>query len=362
MRTWLILGGAGYIGSELTSMIMGTCPNDRVIVADTLIYNQCNVLYHCWMDSYHLRFHNIDIRDTERLKPLVDEADIVVNLAAIVGEPACKRFPIESQEVNSDAVGRLVKLLDKQLLLFPNTNSAYGTSGEDICDENSPVNPISDYSRQKLEAERYVLDYQNSVSLRLATVFGPAPRMRVDLMVNDFVYQCYFNKQLSVFEPNFKRNFIAVTDVCRAFIHLADHGKRQAIYNVGNDDANCTKGELAELVAKMTGATVSFVEGKDPDQRNYNVSSEKLYWTGYEPTVSVEDGIEQLITAYSMLSTNKEVREQQIFGMKNTNYYSWIQSWEHIQEIRSWSVSDKDDIKTLRSMMDKEEVLRKLSK
>ena len=277
----------------------------HVTVLDNFMFDQ-NSLGHLCADA-NFDLYRGDARDEEALKPLVKGADIVIPLAALVGAPMCNRDPLAATSTNRDAVETLVGLLGKdQRVLMPITNSGYGI-GEagKYCTEDSPLNPITLYGKTKVEAEEIVLARENGLSFRLATVFGMGPRMRIDLLVNDFVYRAVNDRAVVLFESHFKRNYIHLRDVVRAFQHGIrnfDSMKGEA-YNVGLSDANLSKWELCEKIKEHFPAFV-FLEapiGEDPDKRDYIVSNEKIEATGYLPSWSLDDGIRELIKGYRMI-------------------------------------------------------------
>jgi len=300
MRNVLITGCAGYIGTRLTQHLLQA--GYSVVGIDNLSFGQGWVVDKLkWnKDKFNRKFHFIedDVRYDSWLK-LLDGTDVIIHLAALVGAPLCNKFP--DYVVNNTNVRPAARLLEKvskeQLIIYPNTNSGYGVAqGEDYCTEESPITPVSSYGVTKCEAEKIVLQHENSVVFRLATVFGTSPRMRFDLMVNDFVYKACLDKKIDVFEPQFRRNFIHIQDVCEAF-EFAMHNEgrmRGNVYNLGLDDANTTKGKLAKNICNMVGGEVTYKEGKDPDKRDYNVSSQKLYNLGFKPRHSLEMGVKEV--------------------------------------------------------------------
>jgi nucleoside-diphosphate-sugar epimerase len=293
----LVTGGAGYIGAVLVPMLLRD--GYAVHVLDNFRFDQ-TCLTDCCLDA-NFRVTRGDCRERDTLTRALADADIVIPLAAVVGAPACDRDPTAAVSTNLDAVKLLLSLRSKQQqILYPNTNSGYGIGEKQtLCTEDSPLRPISLYGRTKVEAEHAVLDAGNSLTFRLATVFGLSPRMRLDLLVNDFVYRAVNDRALVVFEGHAKRNFIHVRDVARAFLHAITnfdsmHGKP---YNVGLSDANLSKLELcAAIQREVPGFT--FVEapiGEDPDKRDYIVSNARIEATGFRPAVSLAAGIRELV-------------------------------------------------------------------
>ena len=299
----LVTGGAGYLGSVLVPALL--TEGHEVIVLDTFMYGQTSLLDCC----HHPRLTLIrgDARDRTLLAAQIKRADVIMPLACITGAPACDRDPLTARSINLDAIRLVLELRSpRQPLIFPTTNSGYGIgTGSLHCTEDTPLRPISLYGRLKVEAEQAVLDAGNSVTLRLATVFGISPRMRLDLLVNDFVYRAVTDRYLVVFQGHFKRNYIHVRDVARVFVHALtrfEHLQGQP-YNVGLSDANLSKLELCREI-KQQVPEFYFIEaevGEDPDQRNYIVSNEKLERTGFRPQVSLQDGITELIKGYQIV-------------------------------------------------------------
>jgi nucleoside-diphosphate-sugar epimerase len=299
----LVTGGAGYIGSVLTPQLLAQ--GHEVTVVDSFMYGQSSLL-----DSCHHRALTIrrgDVRDTALLGELLKSADAVFPLACLTGAPLCEREPLQAKSVNLDAVRWIAEHKSpRQKVIFPTTNSGYGVGQNGVhCTEESPLNPISTYGRLKVEAEKAVLGAGSAISLRLATAFGVSPRMRLDLLVNDFVYRAVTDRFVVLFEAHFKRNYIHVRDVARAFIHgLRNFDRMQGqCYNVGLSDANLSKKELCEVIRRQVPA-FTFMEaavGEDPDKRNYIVSNAKIEATGFKPEVSLEQGIAELIKGYQVV-------------------------------------------------------------
>jgi len=299
----LVTGGAGYLGSILCEHLLNK--GYEVVVLDSLLFGQQPHFHLMANPSYDFLFG--DVRDEKTLKGALKGVDVVIPLAAIVGAPACDRDPWMAQEVNFDAIQLLNKLRGKeQLVIYPTTNSGYGTkSGSVHCDENTPLDPISLYGKTKCDAEQELLSSANALTLRLATVFGLSPRMRLDLLVNHFTYMAVTEGYLVIFEKDFKRNFIHVRDVADCFLHCIEHagdmlGKP---YNVGLDAANISKEELALAIKEeVPNFYIHFSEvGSDPDKRNYVVSNQRLREAGFEARRSLREGIRELIKGYRML-------------------------------------------------------------
>jgi len=299
----LVTGGAGYIGSVLVPSLLAW--GYQVTVLDTFA-NAGTELADC---CRHPGFTPVrgDARDEHLMRSLVAKADIILPLAALVGAPLCARDPYAAVSVNRDAILMLLRLRGRdQRLIFPTSNSGYGVGEKDrYCTEESPLRPISLYGRTKVEAEQAVLDSGQGITFRLATVFGMSPRMRLDLLVNDLTYRAVTDGVVVVFEGHFKRNYIHVRDVVKAFRHGIDNYERMngQPYNVGLPDANLSKIELCAMI-KQHVPSFTYVEapiGEDPDKRDYIVSNDKINATGFRPDWSLDDGIQELIKGYQML-------------------------------------------------------------
>jgi nucleoside-diphosphate-sugar epimerase len=301
MKKVLITGGAGYLGSVLTEVLLNK--GYQVTVIDNLIYKQTSVVPF----SYHKNFKFIlgDIREISILKPLVESHDVIIPLAAIVGMPACKANPELTIQINYEQVKNITEWVTKnQMVMIPNTNSQYGSSTE-IITENSPFKPLSLYAETKCDAEKAVLDSGNGIALRLATVFGTSYRMRTDLLVNDFVYKAINDGYLVLFESHFIRNYIHIRDIANTFLFMIENYDKcnNNAFNVGLTEANCTKLELANKIKQFVPDLV-IVENnfkQDFDQRNYMVSNAKLESKGWAPQFTLEDGIQELIQGYQLI-------------------------------------------------------------
>lgn len=299
----LVTGGAGYLGSILVPALLEA--GHRVTVLDNFMYRQNSLASVCAHPGFEVV--NGDARSRNTLRPLLKGADIVIPLAALVGAPLCQRDPIAATTTNRDAIITLVGMLGRgQRVVMPTTNSGYGVGERGkLCTEETPLRPITLYGRNKVEAEQAVLEHEEAISFRLATVFGMAPRMRVDLLVNDFVYRAVHDRYLVVFEGHFKRNYIHVRDVARAFLHAVAHfeAMKGGPYNVGLSDANLSKIELCERIKACLPGFI-FLEapaGRDPDKRDYIVSNVKIEATGFRPVYSLDGGIQELIKGYVMI-------------------------------------------------------------
>ncbi|MGQ0545556.1 MAG: NAD-dependent epimerase/dehydratase family protein [Betaproteobacteria bacterium] len=299
----LVTGGAGYLGSILVPDLLAA--GHEVTVLDNFMFRQGSLNQVC----YHPKFSVVkgDIRIESTIKPLLQKSDAVIPLAALVGAPLCNQDPVGATTTNRDAILMMLRHLSpSQRVLMPTTNSAYGTGdGDNFCTEESPLRPISRYAIEKVEVEKHLMEHASAISFRLATVFGMSPRMRIDLLVNDFTYRAVNDRFVVLFESSFKRNYVHVRDVSRVFQHgLANFERMQGqIYNVGLSDANASKRELCEIIARHVPGFV-FLEapvGKDPDQRNYIVSNAKIEATGFKPAHSLDAGIAELVKGYAMI-------------------------------------------------------------
>jgi nucleoside-diphosphate-sugar epimerase len=276
-----------------------------VTVLDNFLFGQTALLE--WVHEPRLRIVRGDARDAQCLRELVADADTVFPLACLTGAPLCDRDPTAARSVIVDGIDALLGLLSPdQRVVYPNTNSGYGIGQQGIhCDEESPLRPVSLYGRLKVEAERRILERGHGVALRLATVFGISPRMRLDLLVNDFTWRAVTDRFIVLFEARNKRNFIHIRDVARAFRHVLEHYEAMdgQVFNVGLDDANLDKVELCEAIRRHVPDFVWFEApvGKDPDQRNYIVSNEKIGRVGFKPQVSLSHGIAELVRGFPIL-------------------------------------------------------------
>jgi len=303
----LVTGGAGYIGSTLVPFLLNS--DYAVTVLDSLIFNQPSLLDCCADPNFD--FVQGDICDHDLVNDLLSQSDIVIPLAAIVGAPACRRNPSLTRLVNYDAHMNIVKnVAADQKVLFPTTNSGYGIGEKDsYCTEKTPLRPISEYGRMKVEIEKAFLDKGNAVTFRLATVFGMSPRMRMDLLVNDFVYRAVKDRALVLFEEHFRRNYIHIRDVAKAFLFGIENYEKMKgePYNVGLSSANLTKRQLAEKIKEYVPELYihSAEIGEDPDKRDYIVSNEKIESLGWSPDHTLDDGIQELIKGYKIIRPNK---------------------------------------------------------
>jgi nucleoside-diphosphate-sugar epimerase len=272
------------------------------------MYNQTSLAH--VIGHKNFEFVRADVRDLQSMKSIVSKSDIVLPLAAIVGAPACQKDPVAARSINNDSIKWLFDNLSReQRVIMPTTNSAYGQGGEmNHCDETSPLNPLSLYARDKVEIESELMKLPNAISFRLATVFGISPRMRLDLLVNNFVHRALTDRFLVVFEGSFKRNYIHLDDVVQAFNLAIDNfdSLNGEIYNVGLSSANISKLELCAKIKEYLPDFVFFESqfGKDPDQRNYIVSNKKIEARGFSAKISLDDGIRELIKGLPLFSQN----------------------------------------------------------
>jgi nucleoside-diphosphate-sugar epimerase len=299
----LITGGAGYIGSVLTPTLLAL--GHEVTVLDNFYFRQNSLMDCCHYDTF--KVVRGDARDESLVKPLVARADLIIPLAALVGVPLCNQDHIGTQTTNFEAVAMLCRLAAKsQRIIMPVTNSGYGVGEKGkFCTEDTPLRPISTYGITKVKAEEAVLQRENSISFRLATVFGLSPRMRLDLLVNDFVYRAVYDRAVLIFEGHFKRNYIHIRDVVRAFVHGINHFEtmKGRAYNAGLEEANLSKLELCAVIKKHLPKFV-YVEapiGEDPDKRDYIVSNQRLLGTGFQTEWTLDRGITELIKGFTIL-------------------------------------------------------------
>ena len=303
----LVTGGAGYIGSILVPKLLQL--GYQVTVIDNFLFDQNSLADACYYNNFTVI--KADVRNIQVISKYLKNADLIIPLAALVGAPICTQDPVGASTINRGAIIDLLSVMSAdQKLIMPTTNSAYGSGNENnYCDENSELFPISQYAIEKVEVERAIMSRSNSISLRLATVFGMSPRMRTDLLVNDFVYKALNDRSLVLFEKQFKRNFIHVRDAAKALIHAIENIDLMSgeIYNVGLSSANISKQELAEAIKKYIPELQIFDAefAKDPDQRNYIVSNAKIEATGFKTSFTLDDGIQELIKGYKMISNNK---------------------------------------------------------
>lgn len=307
MNKVLITGGAGYLGSILTELLLKE--GYKVTVIDNILYKQMSLNGFCYDKNFNLITD--DVRDEKLLEKLVNEHNIIIPLAAIVGMPACKANPQATIDINLNQIKNIIKFAKNdpsKKIILPNTNSQYGSSA-DIITEDSPFKPLSLYAETKCDAEKALLDSGNGIALRLATVFGMSYRMRMDLLVNDLVYKSITDGYLVLFESHFIRNYIHIRDVANTFLFMIKRYNEcnNSPYNVGLTSANCNKLELAETIKKYVPELVIVQNEfkKDFDQRNYKVSNAKLESLGWVANHSLEDGIQELLKGYKLITKFK---------------------------------------------------------
>ena len=298
----LITGGAGYLGSVIVGKLLNA--GDEVVVLDKLLFNQTSLLQ--YTSNPNFKFIYGDVRNESLLEKLCKEADAIIPLAAIVGFPACAADPQLAKEINFKQIVNIVRFSKGKKILYPNTNSGYGIAeGQTECTEESPLTPISVYGQTKCDAENFLRTSTDAITFRLATVFGVSPRMRTDLLVNDFTYKAITDKYIVVFERNFKRNFIHVEDVASAFLFMLYGYEfyKGEVFNVGLSSANLSKQELLEKIqSHVNDFAVSYNDYyEDPDKRDYIVSNAKIEETGWKPEWDLDRGIKQLIQGYQMI-------------------------------------------------------------
>ena len=303
----LVIGGSGYIGSILVPELL--VKGYKVTALDNLLHNQCSLLDCCANQDFD--FVKGDICNYPLINNMLPEFDIVIPLAAIVGAPACSKNPSLTRLVNYDAHMNIIdNTSSNQKVLFPTTNSGYGIGEKSAyCTEKSPLRPISEYGRMKVEVEQALLEKGNAVTFRLATVFGMSPRMRMDLLVNDFTYRAYNDRFITLFEEHFRRNYVHIRDIAKAFIFGIDNFDKMKgePYNVGLSSANLTKRQLCEKIKEHVPSFYihSAPIGEDPDKRDYLVSNEKIESLGWVPDYTLDDGIEELLKGYKILKPNQ---------------------------------------------------------
>ena len=303
----LVTGGAGYIGSIMVPQLLAN--GYEVTVLDNFMYNQSSLL-DCCMDN-KLSIIQGDVRDQDLVLKILKSSDVVFPLACLTGAPVCKKEPQAARSINYEAIKLIADNASReQRIIFPTTNSGYGVGQKGkYCTEETPLNPVSLYGRLKVDAEKALLDSGNAVTLRLATAFGVSPRMRLDLLVNDFTYRAVNDRFIVLFEAHFNRNYIHVRDITAAFLHVMNKfdAMKGNAYNLGLSDANLSKWELCQEIKKQV-PDFYFVEaavGEDPDKRDYLVSNEKIEKTGFKPVVSIQEGIRELIKGYQVIKRNQ---------------------------------------------------------
>ena len=297
----LVTGGAGYIGTSLVPALLEK--NHKVTILDNLMYNQ-NVFLEHYINS-NFKFEFGDIRDKNKVKELTKNVDAVIHLASIVGAPACKKNSSLSNEVNIDGTKNIVdNISNDQILLFASTGSVYGKI-EGMCDESWEPNPLSLYGSTKLEGEKMALQKSNSVAFRFATAYGLSPRLRIDLLPNDFVLNAIRNKYLVIYDKKFRRTFIHVSDIVRSYLHMIENidSVKGNAYNIGSEENNFTKEQLVDKIKKLIEFQVYYADKgiPDPDQRDYEVSYKKLRDTGFILNINIDQGLNELVSGFKNL-------------------------------------------------------------
>ena len=295
----LITGGAGYLGSEMVGFLLNE--GHKVTVVDTLDYGSNSLLRYVGNDNFN--FYKLDVRRDDLLKPYLDKADVIIPLACLVGFPLCEKNPTDAVQINHEANKWIAKNKSKdQILIYPCTNSGYGVSEDGkVCDENSPMNPISLYGITKVDAEKEYQQTDGCCTLRLATVFGPSSRPRTDLLVNNFVLKALKERVLVLYECEFMRNYVHIWDICRVYNFIINNWDKcnNETFNIGNDDINMNKLQLAEKIQKHIPLEIIKAEfTQDLDKRDYVVSSQKIYNLGFKCKYDLDQGIQQLIKMY----------------------------------------------------------------
>lgn len=297
----LVTGGAGYVGSTLVPMLLDQ--GHKVRVFDNLRFGGQGLLACCQNRGFELQ--KGDVCDENAVEKALEGVDAVIHLAAIVGYPACKKEPQVAQATNVDGTRILLQKRKKDVrFVYASTGSIYGSVPDYVCNENTPRAPITLYGETKAAAEEMVLEAGNGVAYRFATAFGVSPRMRLDLMPNDFTYQAVKNRNLIVYEGGFKRTFVHVRDMARSFMFALDQWDkvRDDVYNVGHESMNFTKEDVARQILKHVDYYLHFAEvGTDADQRNYEVSYEKIRSKGFETTIDLDRGVAELVRASKLI-------------------------------------------------------------
>lgn len=298
----LVTGGAGYIGTTLVPMLLNE--GHQVNVLDSLLHGGNGLLPVVGNDDF--KFFRGDIRDRDDVQQAMEDCDAVIHLAAIVGFPACRKFPELAQTTNVDGTRIVAEVagLDR-LVLFGSTGSNYGAITDQVCTEETPLNPLSHYGRTKTTAEQFLLDRGNAIAYRFATAFGLSPRLRLDLLVNDFVFTAISQKYLVVYEKNFMRSFIHVRDMARSFLFGLEKSDQMngEVYNVGDESMNYSKGDICDLISDKIEYYCHYADvGEDPDKRNYVVSYDKIRNVGYKTTVSIDQGLNELIAGLQLVT------------------------------------------------------------
>jgi nucleoside-diphosphate-sugar epimerase len=302
MLNVLVTGGAGFVGSILIPTLLKK--GYKVRVLDNLMYGGDSLIPSFKYDTFEVIIG--DIRNRDDVKKALKGIDVIIHLAAIVGFPACKKLPDLAQTVNVDGTKLLTNMRSRsQLLIFASTGSNYGDLENVLCTEETKLNPITEYGLTKTKAEQYLMDHDNVVAYRFATAFGLSPRLRLDLLINDFVYQALKNKNLILYEKHFMRSFIEVRDMARSFHFVIENADKMInnVYNVGDESMNFSKEDIALAIKKKIDFYLHFAEiGEDLDKRNYYVSYEKINKSGFKTVISLEKGLNDLIRGLKIIT------------------------------------------------------------
>lgn len=311
MKKILITGGAGYIGNVLTDVLLNNQEKYHVTVLDNLIHKNRSIIEQCGKPNFEFVYG--DVRNSEVYKKLISKNDVIINLAAYVGVPICNKFPNEAKQINRESVEFLSRHITKdQYVIYTTTNSGYGIGlhkeGKAVfCTEETPLSPISLYGETKCDGEKYLMDTGNATSLRLATVFGTSRKMRLDLLVNDFVWRAWNDKFIVLFESHFMRNSVHIKDVANAILFCIENNNMKGeIYNIGNTQININKMQLCLQIKKhLPDFFITESQfNKDPDKRNYIVSNEKIESLGWSCNHSLDDGIKELIRSCPIIKNS----------------------------------------------------------
>lgn len=296
----LVTGGAGYVGTTLVPQLLEK--NYKVTIFDNLMFGGDYILPFFRYSNFN--FVEGDIRDENAVLDVCKDADIIIHLAAIVGYPACRKEPELAKSVNVDGTRNIIKATSKnQLIIYASTGSNYGAV-EDICTEETPLNPLSLYGQTKTLAEKMLMDNRTTIGYRFATAFGVSPRMRLDLLINDFTYKAITQGYIVIYESHFMRTFIHVHDMARAFLFAIENQDKMKnqIYNVGSEKMNRSKKDICEMIKSHINFYVHYADiGEDQDKRNYVVSYKKINSLGFDTTISIDDGIKELIKALKVI-------------------------------------------------------------
>jgi len=302
----LVTGGAGYIGSVLVPKLLDSGHN--VTVYDNLLYGGDGIINNFLKPNFN--FIKGDILDKEKLSSAIKDNDVIIHLAAIVGYTACRKDESYSYKINHEGTKNVVDCLDGQLLLFGSTGSNYGTI-EGICTEESPLNPLSIYAKSKTLAEEEVMKYENAIAYRFATAFGISPRLRLDLLVNDLAFSAHTQKYIAVYESHFMRTFIHIQDIANSFLFAINNGNKMKgeVYNVGSNHMNYSKKDVCEMIKSKTNCYVHYADfDGDADKRDYIVSYDKVEKLGYNCTIGIEQGLDELLKVFPIVNINNKYR------------------------------------------------------